>query len=239
MEFAVQKNFSGIEALSAIPGTVGGAPIQNIGAYGAEVANVIQDVEVYDVTEKIFKTFSKDECKFSYRDSIFKSEPGRFIVLKVKFLLSKNSKPIIPDYPGVKESLKSDNPTLQEIREVIKNIRAQKLPDPKIIPNVGSFFKNPIVSKEVFQNIKNNFPEVKSFSVSDSQVKIPAGWLIENAGLKGVDFGKIGTFKNNALVLINNGGADFEDVEMAEEKIKLAVKGKFGIELDREPIKVA
>lgn len=238
VEFCVDKNFSGIEALSAIPGTVGGAPIQNIGAYGTEVKEAIESVKIYDVKEGCFKIFSKEECFFSYRDSIFKKEPGRYIVLFVNFNLSKKGVIKIPDYPGVRESIKSEKPTVREIRELIKNIRANKLPDPRIIPNVGSFFKNPIISKENFNQIKEKFPDIKFFVMDDDRVKIPAGWLVEAVGLKGADFGSVGTYKNNALVLVNNGGANFDNVLNAEEKIKLAVKDKFGIELEREPIVV-
>jgi UDP-N-acetylmuramate dehydrogenase len=238
VEFSVTKNFSGLEALSAIPGTVGGAPIQNIGAYGAEVSNVIDEVEVFDMKELCFKTLSNAECEFSYRDSVFKKSPGRYLVLSAIFRLSKNEEVKIPDYPGVKESLGTDKPNLASIREVIKSIRANKLPDPRVVPNVGSFFKNPIVSPEIFQKIKNDFPGVKSFP-AEGGVKIPAGWLIEIAVGKGANFGPVGTYKNNALVLVNNSGATFEDVKNAQDKIMLAVKEKFGIELEQEPIIVA
>lgn len=157
------------------------------------------------------------------------------------FSFKKNVSVKIPDYPGVKEKIVEkgmDEVTLESIRQIIKEIRSVKLPDPNNIPNVGSFFKNPIVSTEVFEKIKERFPNIKSFPAANG-IKIPAGWLIENAGLKGKDFGKISTYKNNALVLVNDGGATFSDVLKTEEEIRLAVKGLFGIELEREPIKVS
>lgn len=234
--FAVEHGFAGIEALSAIPGTVGGAPIQNIGAYGAEVSSVIDVVSVYDTLERAFKDFTKEECDFSYRESVFKRELGRFIIINVTFVLKKKSVASVPDYPGVKEAIQGEDASLRQIREAIIKIRGSKLPSPSIVPNVGSFFKNPIVSKSVFEKIKESWPNMKSFSAGENLVKIPAGWLIEAAGLKDLNFGQVSTYKNNAVVLVNNGAATFQDVLKAEEMIKLTVKDKFGIELEREPI---
>lgn len=236
--FCVERGFQGVEALSAIPGTVGGAPIQNIGAYGAEASQAIDSVLVYDVEAKDFKTLLNHDCEFSYRDSIFKKFPGKYIVLEVIFKLQKNVSIKIPNYPGVAERLAEKNisePTLKNIREVITEIRANKLPNPRIIPNVGSFFKNPIVSREVFEKIQENFPSVKYFE-TENGIKVPAGWLIETVGLKGASFGPVGTYKNNALVLVNNGGANFQDILNAQKNIVETVKKKFGIKLEREPI---
>lgn len=238
--FCVEHGFAGVEALSAIPGTVGGAPIQNIGAYGSEVSNVIESVLVYDTAKKDFETLSNSDCKFSYRDSVLKRFPGKFIVLEVVFKLSKNQKVVVPNYPGVAEKLLEKNilnPELVDVRRVIAEIRANKLPDPKLIPNVGSFFKNPIVSREAFERLRFNFPNIKYFEAG-IDFKIPAGWLIETAGLKGVDLGKVGTYQNNALVLINKGEANTKDVLMAQEKITSIIENKFGIKLEREPILV-
>ncbi len=238
--FCVERGFSGVEALSAIPGTVGGAPIQNIGAYGAEAGNTIDSVLVYDIEKENFETLLKTDCEFAYRDSIFKKFPGRFVVLEVVFKLSKNQIITVPNYPGVSEKLAEKNvtnPNLTDIRQTITEIRANKLPDPRVIPNVGSFFKNPIVSKEVFEKIKSIFPNVKYFEMGPD-FKIPAGWLIETAGLRGVDFGKVGTYANNALVLVNKGDAGYEDVLAAQGKIVSTIEDKFGIKLEREPILV-
>lgn len=238
--FCVNHGFTGVEALSAIPGTVGGAPIQNIGAYGSEVGTVIDSVIAYDMQEEAFKTFSNAECEFGYRDSVFKKTPGKYIVLHVVFKLQKHAEITVPNYPGVSLKLQEKNivePTLSDIRNVIAEIRSTKLPDPRVIPNVGSFFKNPIVTRTVFDPLQNNFPNIKYFEVPEG-IKIPAGWLIETAGLKGIDFGAVGTYKNNALVLVNNGKAHYVDIRNAEEKIKTVIREKFGIELEREPILV-
>ncbi len=236
--FCVERGFGGIEALSAIPGTVGGAPIQNIGAYGAEVGNTIESVLVYDTEKEDFETVSNSDCEFSYRDSIFKKFLGKFIVLEVVFKLSKNKDVVVPNYPGVAEKLAEksiSNPKLSDLRQVIIEIRANKLPDPRLIPNVGSFFKNAIVSRNVFEKLKSEFTNIKYFE-SGADFKIPAGWLIETAGLRGGDFGKVGTYQNNALVLINKGGANAEDVLEAQKKIVSIIEEKFGIKLEREPI---
>lgn len=234
--FTADKGFSGLEALSAIPGTVGGAPIQNIGAYGAEVSQYIDFVDTYDFLDKTFKTFSKDECDFKYRDSLFKKEKNRFIILKVVFRLSKGVLVKIPDYPGVQETVASSSPTAKDIREAVIKIRSKKLPDPKIIPNVGSFFKNPIISRDIFKKLEEKFLDIKSFPVSSEEVKLSAGWLIERAVGKGKKIGNVATYDNNALVLVNTAKAAFEDVLVARNEIRSKVKEAFGVELETEPI---
>lgn len=236
VSFTVDKGFSGLEALSAIPGTVGGAPIQNIGAYGAEVSQYIDSVDTYDFLDKSFKTFSKDECDFKYRDSLFKKEKNRFIILKVVFRLSKGVLVKIPDYPGVQETVASSSPTAKDIREAVIKIRSKKLPDPKIIPNVGSFFKNPIISRNIFKKLEEKFLDIKSFPVSSEEVKLSAGWLIERAVGKGKKIGNVATYDNNALVLVNTAKAAFEDVLVATNEIRSKVKEAFGVELETEPI---
>lgn len=233
--YCAQNNFSGLEALSLIPGTVGGAPIQNIGAYGEEVGNLIESVEVYDTLDKKFKNFSKKDCEFSYRDSIFKKNPNRYIVLYVLFKLFKNKEIKIPNYPGVKDFLNFSNVTIKDIRETIIKIRSSKLPDPKIIPNVGSFFKNPIVSKIFFEELKEKYPDIKFFNSGD-EFKIPAGWLLEKAGLKGQSFEKISVYENNALVLVNKNDGTFEEVLKTKNEIIEKIKENFGITLEMEPV---
>jgi UDP-N-acetylmuramate dehydrogenase len=231
-------NLSGLEALSLIPGTVGGTPVQNVGAYGSEVKDTIVEVEVFDIQNKIIKILSNSDCKFKYRDSIFKNEDkGKYIIITVTYRLLKNFVKI-PDYPGVKRYLienNINNPHLKEIREAIIYIRNEKLPNPKELPNVGSFFKNPIVSKEFAMRMKNQYEGLTTFPTDDGGVKIPAGWLIENAGLKGKSFGNISVYDKNALILINNGEATKEDLSTAKNEIIKIVKDKFGIELEQEP----
>ena len=266
VEKTVNMNLSGLEALSAIPGVVGSSPVQNIGAYGSEVKDTIQEVEVFDIEKGIIKNILNKDCKFGYRDSIFKNEDkGKYIITNVVYRLNKefwknpyeNGLAELPkkfgeeirgpfqkdfsktlSYPGVMkyfEDREINNPTLKEIRNAIITIRKDKLPNPKDIPNVGSFFKNPIVHNDVAQKIRIDFPDVKFYSIDENHIKIPAGWLIENAGFKGQSFGNISVYNKNALVLVNNGNASFDDVLKTSEEIIRIVKEKFEITLEQEP----
>lgn len=234
----VNMGLSGLESLSNIPGTVGAGPIQNIGAYGSEVKDTILEVEVFDIEKGAIITILNKDCKFGYRDSIFKNEAkGKYIITRVTYRLSK-SIPVIPNYPGVKKYFTENNintPTLKEIRDAIISIRKEKLPDPKEIPNVGSFFKNPIVKNKVADKIKMDFLDAKFFPVDNNYTKIPAGWLIENAGLKGYSFGNVSVYDKNALVLVNTNNATCKDFISARNQIVKKVKDKFGIELEQEP----
>lgn len=234
----VASNLSGIEVLSAIPGTVGATPVQNVGAYGTEVKDTIVTLEVFDIENKIIKTLLNDECKFAYRDSIFKNESkGKFVILNVTFKLLKKL-PSFPNYPGVKKYFIEHNiniPTLQEIRKAIIDIRGVKLPDPVKVYNVGSFFKNPIVENSIANILKNKNPDLTIFPIDERRTKIPAGWLIEQSGLKGRDFGSISVYPNNALVLVNNGNATYEDILKVRDEIIKIVKEKFDITLEQEP----
>ncbi len=238
VENTVSAELSGIEAMSAIPGTVGATPIQNVGAYGQEIKDTLISVEVFDIKERTFKILTNAECHFSYRDSIFKKEAkGNYIIVSIILRLSK-SLPSIPNYPGVKKYFienQINNPTLLQIREAIIEIRKNKLPDPRKIANVGSFFKNPIVEKVVAKKLKVDYPDITVFPVDDAYTKVPAGWLIEQVGLKGKDFGSISIYKNNALVLVNNGNATFSDVAYTRDHIIKTVFDKFGIRLETEP----
>jgi len=220
VEKTINMNLSGLETLSAIPGTVGATPVQNVGAYGAEVKDTISSVEVFDTKENKFIELSNADCKFGYRDSIFKNEAkGRYIITSVTFKLKKVD----------------DKTPLQEKREEITKTRWSKLPNPKEIPNVGSFFKNPIVPNKVAEEIHQNYPEAKFFPVDEKLTKVPAGWLIENAGLKGKSFGNISVYDKNALVLVNNGEATKDDLMSAKNEIVKIVYEKFGITLEQEP----
>ncbi len=241
VEKTVDMNLSGLESLSAIPGTVGASPVQNIGAYGSEVKDTILEVEVFDIDKGTIKNFTNEECKFGYRDSVFKNDAkGKYIITAVTFRLEKrlekNSKAL--NYPGVLKFFEKkgvSNPDLRQIREAIISIRSEKLPNPKVLPNVGSFFKNPIVLNEVAYKILEEFPNAKFFPLKDDLTKIPAGWLIENAGLKGESFGNVSVYDKNALVLINTDNATFEDIISARDEIIKKVFDKFGIILEQEP----
>ncbi|SRR3989344_672189 len=215
VKFAVKNGLSGIEALSSIPGRAGSALTQNIGAYGSEISDCLESVEVYDKKKKGFINFNKKECKFGYRDSLFKKYPERFIIVLINLKLSKQ-RPKIPKYKGVEEYFKKRSnkyPNLQEIRKAIIEIRKNKLPNPNTTPNAGSYFINPI--------IKNK--------------KIFAGHLIEEIELKGAKIGRIEISPQNALILTNPERAGFEEVMKAENFIRNKVFQKFGINLEREP----
>lgn len=238
VEKTVEMSLSGLESLSAIPGVVGATPVQNVGAYGAEVKDSIIEVEVFDTFDKTIKYLSNNDCKFGYRDSIFKGEAkGRYIITSVVYRLSKLF-PKIPKYPDTERYFKEKNitnPNVKDVRDAIIFIRSNKLPNPKDIPNVGSFFKNPIVSKDIADQILINYPNAKFFPIDEKTTKVPAGWLIENAGLKGKSFGKVAVYNKNALVLINTGGATKEDIIKTKNEIIKIVQDKFGIILEQEP----
>lgn len=234
VDFTTQRNISGAEALSSIPGTVGASPIQNIGAYGSEVKDTIILVEAYDTTNKKFMKLKNKDCHFSYRNSIFKKQKDRFIIHKVTFKLNKNKYPKIPKYPDVqKYFLNKKRPDVQEIRKAIIEIRKNKLPNPKLIPNCGSFFKNPFINKSKANKLKKQFKDIKIFE-SEEGLKVGAGFLIDKLGFKGKTINNIVIYKNNALVLTNPNKAKFKDLIKAKQKIEKEVFKKFGIRLETE-----
>ena len=235
--FCVENKYCGIENLSLIPGTVGAAPIQNIGAYGVEVKDVISMVETYDMLERKIKIFSNEACNFGYRDSIFKSEyKNRFIITNVYFTLLLNPK-ISSNYGAISSILsdqKIDNPTIKDISDAVIAIRQSKLPNPKVLGNAGSFFKNPLVSMDCYITIREKYPTVPSFPINERHVKIPAGWLIETLGWKGKKEGNCGVHHLQALVLVNHGGATGKEIFDLSEKIINDVFTTFNIVLERE-----
>ena len=233
--FATQNNLSGIEALSGIPGTAGAGPIQNIGAYGSEIKDSLVQLEVFDIQTEEFKVLENRDCNFSYRDSIFKQEKGKFVITEITLALSEE-KPQMPDYRDVKNYFaekENSAPNMLEIRKAILEIRKSKLPDSSVIPNCGSFFKNPFVTAEKVKKLKEEFGNVPVFQ-QNNLFKIPAGFLIDSLGFKGKKIGKIEIYKNNALVLTNPYGATFEDLLFAKSEIERAVFQKFGIKLEAE-----
>ncbi len=241
VERVCSMGLSGVEAMSAIPGTMGATPVQNVGAYGQEIKDTLISVDVFDTINLEYRTLSKDDCSFRYRDSIFKTEEkGRYFITSVTLQLSKNI-PDIPNYPGVKKYFLENgvnSPSLIDIRNAIIDIRASKLPNPAEIPNVGSFFENPIILKSQYEKLVQSPAldvKIPFFEVDSGRVKIPAGWLIENAGLKGHNFGNVSVYEKNALVLVNNGGATGQDFANARDHIIKTVFDKFGITLEQEP----
>lgn len=235
--FCVENGFGGIENLSLIPGTVGAAPIQNIGAYGTELKDVFVRLDAFLMEDGRAKTFSKSECKFGYRDSIFKKElKGKAIITSVTLKLSKNSTPNI-EYSSLKEKLNEKGitkPSIKEVSDAVIEVRQSKLPDPDEIGNTGSFFKNPVISVFQFDELKSQYKTLPSYSVSERQVKVPAGWLIEQAGWKGKRVGEAGVHDKQALVLVNHGKATGKEIWALAQEIIESVHQKFDIRLTPE-----
>lgn len=236
--WCVSQNYGGIENLSLIPGNVGTCPIQNIGAYGVEVKDTITQVEAIEIETGKLVSFSNIECNFGYRNSIFKNEEkGKYVLTSVSFMLTKNEHSLNTSYGSIETELASKNiktPTLKNVSDAVIAIRQSKLPDPKKIGNSGSFFKNPVVSKEKFEILQNKFPNIPSYNVSDSEVKVPAGWLIEQSGFKGKRFGEYGVHKKQALVLVNYGTASGKEIYTLAQKIQKTIKENFNIDLEIE-----
>lgn len=236
--WCVQNNFGGLENLSLIPGNVGTCPIQNIGAYGVEVKESITKVEALEIKSNKLITFSNNECQFDYRDSIFKNkEKGNYIITAVSFKLSKKHHKINTSYGAIENELiskKIEKPSLKDVSDAIIGIRRSKLPDPAKIGNSGSFFKNPIISKVHFQKLQKNYPDLPSYQISEEQIKIPAGWLIEQAGFKGKRFGNCGVHEKQALVLVNYGNATGLEVYELAKKIQQSILEKFEVFLEIE-----
>ena len=241
VEKTVSLNLSGIETLSGIPGLTGSSSVQNIGAYGSELKDTLETVYAYDLKKNIPVEFTKNQCEFGYRDSIFKRNPGRYLIYSITIKLSR-SQPPVPEYKDVKAFFEERNiihPTISQIREAILNIRTKKLPNPKEIPNAGSYFKNPIISRKEADVLKIKFPEMPMFPNEKGFVKIFSGWLIDKANLKGVMQNNFGIHKNHALVLIGNGNGTLEELIICEKNIINQVYSLFGISLEREPVIVS
>jgi UDP-N-acetylmuramate dehydrogenase len=236
--WCVSENYGGIENLSLIPGNVGTCPIQNIGAYGVEVKDTITKVEALDIKTGKLVQFSNEQCNFGYRNSIFKNEAkGKYIITSVSFKLSKNNHNLNSSYGAIENELASKNitnPSLKNISEAIIAIRESKLPDPKEIGNSGSFFKNPVIATTQFLKLQKRYSNIPSYKISDTEVKVPAGWLIEQAGFKGKRFGEFGVHEKQALVLVNYGNATGKEIHQLAEKIKEIIFNKFGIDLEIE-----
>jgi len=236
--WCLQQGYYGLENLSLIPGTVGAAPVQNIGAYGVEVGDRIASVEAIDLGSGETKRFEAEDCGFAYRHSIFKGPcRDRFFITAVTFRLSKTPH-LVTTYADVREALahRSAEPTPQELSDTICRIRRRKLPDPQELPNAGSFFKNPIVSPRHYRELADRFPGLPSFPVDDRNVKIAAGWMIEHCGWKGRRVGACGVFAHQALVLVNHGGATGRDILDLAVAVQDDVEAVFGIRLQPEPL---
>lgn len=235
--YCIDKEFGGIENLSLIPGTVGAAPMQNIGAYGVEIKDIFISLEALNLNTLEIETFNNRDCKFSYRQSIFKdTHKGKYAIVSVTFQLSKKTI-LNTSYGVIQEVLEArniPNPTIKDVSDAVIAIRQSKLPNPEVIGNAGSFFKNPIVQKNKFNALKDSFSEILFYNLSNNEVKIPAGWLIENCGWKGKRIGEIGVHDKQALVLVNHGNGKGTDLQKLAVDIQQSIKDKFGIRLEIE-----
>ena len=233
--WCLKNNYGGVENLALIPGKVGGAPIQNIGAYGVEIKDVFLSCNTLEISSLTFKEFNLKECNFRYRDSIFKSElKGKYIIISVTLKLQKYPHNLNTSYGDLEKMLEGKKKTIQNIAESIIKIRSSKLPDPKILGNCGSFFKNPIILKSKLKNLKKTFKEVPFYPHTKDKIKIPAAWIIEKLGYKGYNENNVGVYKNHSLVLINLGNAKGKDVKLLAEKIRSEVFNVFSISLEYE-----
>ncbi|WP_113638670.1 UDP-N-acetylmuramate dehydrogenase [Nubsella zeaxanthinifaciens] len=237
VKYCVAKGYAGMENLTLIPGTVGASPIQNIGAYGVEVKDIFESCTAFEIATGEIRTFTKADCEFAYRESVFKGKlKGKFIVTSVTYRLSKKPN-VQTHYGAINAELEKrgiSEPTIADISEVVAAIRVSKLPDPSTIGNAGSFFKNPIIDQTVFEQLVSQFPDMPHYPAADGRVKLAAGWLIEACGFKGMVEGNTGTWKNQALVLVNHGGATGQEVYRFSETIINTVQQKFGVLLERE-----
>jgi UDP-N-acetylmuramate dehydrogenase len=234
--FAIAQNWAGVENLSLIPGTVGASPMQNIGAYGVEIQQVFHHLKALNRKTLELETFSAEECQFGYRESIFKHRlKDKYVICEVVFQLSK-----IPtiniSYGAIKDTLaemKAENPGIKEVSDAVIAIRQSKLPNPAEIGNAGSFFKNPTISESAFEKLKNQFPEIPGYKV-DEGIKVPAAWLIDQAGWKGFRRNDIGVHSKQALVLVNFGKGKGKEIQELSQEIQQSVEEKFGIKLSPE-----
>ncbi len=236
--WTINNNFGGLENMSLIPGNVGTTPVQNIGAYGTEIKDTFVSCSAMKIDTLEMKSFDNAECHFGYRESIFKNEvKDQYIITSVIFKLTKRNHKINISYGDITaelDKLNIQNPTLKDVSNAVITIRQSKLPDPKVLGNSGSFFKNPIVLKSDFEPIHEKFPEMKFYEISETEVKVPAGWLIEQAGFKGKRFGDAGIHKNQALVLVNYGNATGQEILNVSKEIQETIFKKFGIHIEAE-----
>ena len=233
----IHQNWAGIENLSLIPGSVGAAPMQNIGAYGVETKDVFHELEAIEISTGKIITFSNSDCQFGYRESVFKRAlKGQYLISSVIFKLDK--KPTFKTSYGAitneLENMKVTELSIQAISDAVINIRQSKLPDPKVTGNAGSFFKNPVVPISLAENIKKEYPEAAAYPVDNNSMKLAAGWLIDKAGWKGKTYGNYGVHPKQALVLVNYGGATGQNIYDLSTEILADIKSKFGVELERE-----
>ena len=237
VKFCVKRNLGGIENMTFIPGSVGAAPIQNIGAYGQELKDTFYSLDAYEISTGLLKTFIKDDCRFAYRDSVFKNDlKNKFVITSIKLKLNKRPD-LNLEYKGLKEELESSgikHPGIREISYAVEKIRRSKLPLPSELGNAGSFFKNPVIEKDKFEKLKMKHNDLSGNVVNDGKIKISAGWLIERSGWKEKRTGDVGTFPKHALIIVNYGNAKGNDIYSFAKEIKNSIENEFGISLEFE-----
>ncbi len=236
--WCIDQDFGGLENMSLIPGNVGTTPVQNIGAYGTEIKDTMISCSAIAIANQETRVFSNQDCNFGYRESIFKQElKDQYIITSVVFKLTKRNHKISVSYGDIQAELAKkniQNPILKNVSDAVIAIRQSKLPDPKVLGNSGSFFKNPIISREEFEPIHAKFPEMKFYEITATQVKVPAGWLIEQSGLKGFRKGDAGVHKNQALVLVNHGNATGSEILELSKLVQKTVFDNYGISIEAE-----
>ena len=242
VEKAIELGLQGVEAMSGIPGTAGAAPVQNVGAYGQEIADTLISLEAYDSKTDTIVTISADECDFSYRNSIFRDkEKGRYCILNITLRLNK-AEPKPPYYASLQRYIDENDireVNLSVIRVAVLNIRSEKLPDPAELPSAGSFFKNALVEKWKLEELQKEYSDIPNYAMSDGRYKIPTGWLIDKAGLRGYRSHGMRVYEKNALVLVNDSATGYDDLAAIREEIVQIVFDKFGIKIEQEPLELS
>ena len=242
VEKAIGLGLQGVEAMSGIPGTAGAAPVQNVGAYGQEIADTLISLEAYDSKTDTIVTISADECDFSYRNSIFRGkEKGRYCILNITLRLNK-AEPKPPYYASLQRYIDENDireVNLSVIRVAVLNIRSEKLPDPAELPSAGSFFKNALVEKWKLEELQREYSDIPNYAMSDGRYKIPTGWLIDKAGLRGYRSHGMRVYEKNALVLVNDSATGYDDLAAIREEIVQIVFDKFGIKIEQEPLELS
>ena len=242
VEKAIELGLQGIEAMSGIPGTAGAAPVQNVGAYGQEIADTLISLEAYDSKTDTIVTISADECDFSYRNSIFRDkEKGRYCILNITLQLNK-AEPKPPYYASLQKYIDENDireVNLSVIRVAVLNIRSEKLPDPAELPSAGSFFKNALVEKWKLEELQKEYSDIPNYAMPDGRYKIPTGWLIDKAGLRGYRSHGMRVYEKNALVLVNDSATGYDDLAAIREEIVQIVFDKFGIKIEQEPLELS
>jgi len=236
VRWTLAEGYPGLENLALIPGTVGAAPVQNIGAYGIELQDRFDSLRAYDTETGEFVTFGRDDCAFAYRDSVFKHRPGRYVVTSVRFRLPRPWQPVLtyPDIAAIFANAADASP--QAVFDEVVAVRGRKLPDPAVIGNAGSFFQNPIVAASKHEALKADYPKLGGYPQPDGQVKLSAAWLVEQSGFKGIRLGHVGVYDRHALILVNHGGGSAAEITALAGEIKTGVLEKFGVQLVEEPV---